>query len=282
MMYGLPLPPFPHPSGWLFDAPAQPNPAHILAELMVSVTALRAASSTAHTAPSSPLKAEMLQSLRSRALALVADLTAWRRALPASWSYETLPAASPPLLDLAAAEFWPSDLHLYPAPALAFHWGLFRILQLCALSVALRALHWQAHADAAAHRAAYRAAILDLVRRANAVVDAICASVPWHLGLRRPPPALAPYAPACHGDAAYTIYSWLFITMWVESVPAAQRAWMEGRLAEIARRGLPKAANAGRLERWSRGLLFAEGGAWEGWVEEARAAGDAALLEGLL
>lgn len=179
------------------------------------------------------------------------SLTEWLDTLPPDYSFTLVPVLEPiTISNIDEAWIWPGVVHIYHDLFIAHLLNQYRTLRLY-LSTVIMDCSMQAMAFSA--DALYQGGLsfdhLEAIQnlalyRLCSLIDDVCASVPFHLGI---PPAASPdyYGVRTKMSTAamggYFLIRPLFVASQVQCIPPLQRRWIRGRLKAIADFGFSQA-----------------------------------------
>jgi hypothetical protein len=180
-----------------------------------------------------------IAALASRARTLEQQISEWRNTLPLIWLYSTA-ANVTESSGGSGAEFVLEKIHRYHDFYTARVWNFYRVSRLIVQSVLIRALSSSSDpTDPNKH-----GEIEKIEEQSADLIDQICASVPFLLGLdlaKMQLPAPGHVSAQKNENAAH---SGRFSLIWplhvassCPSIPEAQRSWMRGHLKAMADQG---------------------------------------------
>lgn len=185
-----------------------------------------------------------IEKLSHNANALSVKLSTWASTIPPSWHYVTALRIN----DGASSEYSPCIIHKYRHHYIGRVWNFYRVSQLILLSICLRA-------------AAFLSATtihIEIGQKISALVDDICATVPYLLGAdldkmnldftgsntRQDLSRRSSSGAKTIGVAEVKGFSliWpLYVASSASQIPQAQRDWMRKQLHILAGNGVPMA-----------------------------------------
>ncbi|KAG5659141.1 hypothetical protein KAF25_000343 [Fusarium avenaceum] len=185
-----------------------------------------------------------IEKLSHNANALSVKLSTWESTIPTSWHYVTALRIN----DGASFGYSPCIIHKYRHHYIGRVWNFYRVSQLILQSIRLRAA---AFLPAATSH-------IEIGQTISALVDDICATVPYLLGAdldkmnldftenntRQDPSRRSSSGAKSIGLAEVKGFSliWpLFVASSVPQIPQAQREWMRKQLHLLAENGVPMA-----------------------------------------
>ncbi|KAH6970230.1 hypothetical protein DER45DRAFT_551639 [Fusarium avenaceum] len=185
-----------------------------------------------------------IEELSQNADALSVKLSTWASTIPPSWHYVTALKIN----DGASSEYSPCIIHKYRHHYIGRVWNFYRVSQLILQSIRLRAAALLP--DTTRH--------IEIGQEISALVDEICATVPYLLGAdldkmnlnftgkstRQDPSRRFSSGAKSIGVAEVKGFSliWpLYVASSAPQIPQAQREWMRKQLHLLAENGVPMA-----------------------------------------
>lgn len=192
-----------------------------------------------------------IEKLSNNANALSVKLSFWASTIPPSWNYVTALRIN----DGASSGYSPCIIHKYRHHYIGRVWNFYRVSQLILQSIRLRAATFLPATPS--H--------IEIGQKLSALVDDICATVPYLLGAdlekmnldftekstRQDPGQIPSSAAKSIGVAEVKGFSliWpLFVASSASRIPQAQREWMRKQLHLLAENGVPMAQTVCTVE----------------------------------
>jgi hypothetical protein len=216
---------------------------------MATITHLQHLANTFLVCPRLSKRNKDVEQLHYRATTLDRELSDWPHTAPKSWTCSVATNVNA----LPASHFMPSQVHKYPDFYTARVWNIYRVSRLIIQSILLRIISWLPHSSAT------DANMSTLERSSVALVDDICASVPFLFGhklekMKAPVPTESgdranisqPAGPTARDNTSthtgrFSLIWPLYVACSVSSVPEEQKRWMRAQLRLIAEYGEPQA-----------------------------------------
>ena len=219
-----------------FPALEKDKAANRLTFLTLNLPNLRAAALKIFSMPQCDEKTEKVLELMEDAKRLDKKLSAWSFEIPESWQYKTV-AYVHEFGTIETAEAYYGAIHKYSDLWVAFTFNKWRTCMIYTQAIILNCAEWLSSSSHVTR--------IELSEARNALqtmVDEICASIPFHLGVPSgdndegafiDPNILGTFAPKLGG---YYLLWPLFVAGSVSCIPKSQKLWLKHRLAYIGRR----------------------------------------------
>ena len=218
-----------------FPALEKDKPANRLTFLTLNLPNLRAAALKIFSMPQCDEKTEKVLKLMEHAKRLDQKLSAWSLDIPESWQYKTV-AFVHELDTIETSEAYYGAIHKYPDLWVAFAFNKWRTCMIYTHAIILNCAEWLSTSSHVT-----RTELSEARNALQVMVDEICASVPFHLGITSgendegaftDPNILGTFAPKLGG---YYLLWPLFVAGSVSCIPKSQKLWLKHRLAYIGR-----------------------------------------------
>ena len=232
------------------------NSANRLTLLGLRVPALREAGARCLQAPINPSVAKDVLKLLEEARDVDRAISEWPLELPASWKYKSVRAFTCSPDAIRASDYYPGPVDIYSDLSVANVWNTYRGYRVHCLTIILNCIERLVPPQSREEYSVYN----DTIEALKNMVDGICASVPFHLGLEGPLPSAAesvcptsteeffrddtslPRFTPDQGThlrmskrvgGVYLIWS-LFVAQSVICIPKVQRTWIMERFKSIS------------------------------------------------
>ncbi|KAL6707859.1 hypothetical protein ACN47E_003759 [Coniothyrium glycines] len=229
-----PIDNFPGSKGWVGQGDiSEENAANRLTLICIDLPSLRARANLLTTTPYDPDAVSEARQVLSFAEMVDTNLEEWYRTLPPEWKHRIIGVVSASIApeDIALAEKWPGEQHVYHDVPLASIMNDYRVCRIFCRRVMMACVVWLkfgGHADdeGAYDRSAY------VIQQ---MVDEISACVPFHMDYELQPVAqeLGQEQNAAEAFGGYSLVWPLYVAANAETVPQDQRDWLFGRLSVI-------------------------------------------------
>ena len=175
----LPITDFPGEHGWLSDCPQEYTTAGRLMTLTMRLPAIRQRSKQVFSDPLLWTQQDVILQLMVSAVDLDAGLSLWFKSLPPIWSHRTVATLYGTPDDLEKSEIWPGPINVHQDLVVSNVINNYRMGRIFCQAVIIACLTRQSMSREAVEKdERYQNA----VRICRELVDAICATVPFHLG----------------------------------------------------------------------------------------------------
>ncbi|KAL9064759.1 MAG: hypothetical protein Q9157_007720 [Trypethelium eluteriae] len=230
----LPITEFPAEHGWLSDCEHESTTAQRLMFVTIQLPAVRQRAKQVFADPRLMDQRDVLSQLSTSAADLDDAFARWYDSLPPRWSHQTVATLEGMPDDLEEAEAWPGPMNVYEDLIVSNVINNHRMGRIfCqAVVIACQARLGQSR-EAVEQSEKYQKA----VKTARDLVNAVCATVPFHLGydIKDRARKMAQSKTAAEAVGGYFLLWPLFVCTRVECIPADQKRWVRGRLRYISR-----------------------------------------------
>ncbi|KAL5377219.1 hypothetical protein PMIN03_012183 [Paraphaeosphaeria minitans] len=229
-----PIETFPGTTGWLASSLEEENAANRLTLICIDLPNIRSRANTlTKTAYHASLEQEALSILEFAQL-VDSNLQRWYLTLSPEWHHHTIGIVNEPVEDLATAESWMGEQHVYHDVPLASIVNDYRVCRIFCMRVIMACVAWLAINPKHNLTADYEKAVYAIQQ----MVDEISACIPFHMNYDLQPIAkkLGQEKNAAEAYGGYSLVWPLYVAANAETVPQAQRDWLSGRLMMIGTR----------------------------------------------
>lgn len=206
-----------------------------LVTFMLEVVNLRCDSKTVHSESLNPIiKGMSIDQLVDRAKSILHRTCLWREEVLSCTPCNVVDATYSMPEDVEGAEIWSGPLHIYASLKHAHHWNLLRTWQLYSIAVIIRGLSWK-ESRPGQDQTAISGALADYWKQLQDIVDAVCADVPYYLGIHRELPTQLRDVDVTRldGRGGLSLWVWLVQCFSIEALPDKQNRWLRSRMRYI-------------------------------------------------
>lgn len=238
-----PIDSFPSDAGWIGSGSlSEENAANRLTLICIDLPNLRARANSLTTTPYTPEHASEAAQILSFAQTVDGNLEEWYRTLPSEWKHRIIGVVSERIApeDLALAEKWPGEQHVYHDVPLASVMNDYRVCRIFCRRVIMACVEWLSLGRGAGLEDGAVWRDEDGARERSVwviqqMVDEISACVPFHMSYDLQPLAkeMGQEQNAAEAFGGYSLVWPLYVSANAESVPQDQRDWLFGRLSVI-------------------------------------------------
>ncbi|RYN25698.1 hypothetical protein AA0113_g5168 [Alternaria arborescens] len=230
-----PIDSFPGAGGWVGKGDiSEENAANRLTLICIDLPNLRARANTLTTTPYDPAYESEAKQILEFAQMVDDNLEEWYRTLPPEWKHRIIGVVSERLApeDIALAEKWPGEQHVYHDVPLASIMNDYRVCRIFCRRVIMACVTWlsfsgnYADGDEAWNKSVF---VIQMM------VDEISACIPFHMSYELQPMAkeMGQEQNAAEAYGGYSLVWPLYVAANAETVPQQQRDWLLGRLSVI-------------------------------------------------
>ncbi|KAF2848237.1 hypothetical protein T440DRAFT_481074 [Plenodomus tracheiphilus IPT5] len=235
-----PVDSFPSDAGWMGSGTlSEENAANRLTLICIDLPNLRARANLLTTTPYTPAEASEVAQILSFAQMVDGNLEEWYRTLPPEWKHRIIGVVSERIepADLALAEKWPGEQHVYHDVPLASIMNDYRVCRIFCRRVIMACVEWLSlgSGDDEERWTDEEGAREHSIWVIQQMVDEISACVPFHMSYELQPVAkeMGQEQNAAEAFGGYTLVWPLYVAANAETVPQEQRDWLFGRLSVI-------------------------------------------------
>lgn len=237
-----PVDSFPSDAGWVGSGTlSEENAANRLTLICIDLPNLRARANLLTTTPYTPAHASEAAEILSFAQTVDGNLEEWYRTLPPEWKHRIIGVESERIApeDLALAEKWPGEQHVYHDVPLASIMNDYRVCRIFCRRVIMACVEWLSRGSGSAQEGdmwtdedGARDRSVWVIQQ---MVDEISACVPFHMSYELQPLAkeMGQEQNAAEAFGGYSLVWPLYVSANAETVPQEQRDWLFGRLSVI-------------------------------------------------
>ncbi|KAI9697513.1 MAG: hypothetical protein M1820_007779 [Bogoriella megaspora] len=225
---------FPAENGWLSDYADETSTAHRLMAITLRLPNIRYRAKRVFSDRNLMAQSESLFQLMTAAVGLDAEYAFWFDDLPKVWQPKAVATLEGMPDDIESSEIWPGSINVFENLIVSNLTNNGRMGRIFCQTVIIGCLARQAERKSELEKdVRYQKA----TKMARELVDAICASVPFHLGydIRDRTQRVGQHEAAAEAIGGYFLIWPLFVCGRLECVPKEQKRWIRGRLKYIAR-----------------------------------------------
>ncbi|KAI4644247.1 hypothetical protein J4E93_006147 [Alternaria ventricosa] len=230
-----PIDSFPGTGGWVGNGDiSEENAANRLTLICIDLPNLRARANILTTTPYDPAYGSEAKQILDLAQMVDGNLEEWYHTLPLEWKHRIIGVSSDtiPPEEIALAERWPGEQHVYHDVSLASIINDYRVCRIFCRRVIMACVTWlsiggnYADGDETWSRSVF---VIQMM------VDEISACVPFHMNYELQPVAkeMGQEQNAAEAFGGYSLVWPLYVAANAETVPQEQRDWLLGRLSII-------------------------------------------------
>lgn len=187
MQRSKPIDSFPSAAGWLGHGNvSEENAANRLTLICIDLPNLRARANTLTSSPYDPTYRLEAKEILEFAQTVDGNLEEWYRTLPSEWKHRIIGVFSETLApeDIALAEKWPGEQHVYHDVPLASIINDYRVCRIFCRRVMMACITWLSSGrEFIDESEAWDKSVLVI----QTIVDEICACVPFHMSYELQP-----------------------------------------------------------------------------------------------
>ncbi|CAO2654501.1 Nn.00g112340.m01.CDS01 [Neocucurbitaria sp. VM-36] len=229
-----PVDDFPGTKGWVgYGNISEENAANRLTLICIDLPNLRARANLLTTTPYNATQESEAKQILDFAQMVDGNLEEWYRTLPPEWKHRIIGVVSEtiPPDELALAEKWPGEQHVYHDVPLASIMNDYRVCRIFCRRVIMACDTWLSIGSYGDSGGAYDKSVFVIQQ----MVDEISACVPFHMSYELQPVAkeMGQEQNAAEAFGGYSLVWPLYVAANAETIPQEQRDWLFGRLSVI-------------------------------------------------
>ncbi|OAL44944.1 hypothetical protein IQ07DRAFT_226816 [Pyrenochaeta sp. DS3sAY3a] len=230
-----PVDDFPGTKGWVGHGDiSEENAANRLTLICIDLPNLRARANLLTTTLYDEAKESEAKQIMDFAQMVDGNLEEWYRTLPPEWKHRIIGVASDPIGpdDIALAERWPGEQHVYHDVPLASIINDYRVCRIFCRRVIMGCVTWLSLGSYVGNNSAVYDKSVYVIQQ---MVDEISACIPFHMNYELQPVAkeLGQEQNAAEAFGGYSLVWPLYVAANAETVAQDQRDWLFGRLSVI-------------------------------------------------